>query len=190
MAVLAKNKLVIHIPKTAGESLAKWLIDHCDGKEVGWKHSTINDINVSQYTSSFAVVRHPFNRLTSWYSHLVRELNTKGSKRNRETRKIIVACEKEDGVNSYIQYCLNDTFPHYLIWKPQVFFINQDTEIFKFESLQDDFNIIQHTFNCFEELPFKNFTKSNQYSLSSQSKDILRNIYKDDFINFNYNEDC
>jgi len=189
MAIIAKNRLFIHIPKTAGKSLTTWLINYCNGKEVGWKHSTINDINTSQFTNSFAVVRHPVNRLISWYSHLVRELNTKGSKRNRETRKIISICEAENGVNSYIQYCLNDTFPHYLIWKPQVSFINQDTTIFRFESLQKDFKVIQQMFNCFEELPHNNFSKNNQYDLSSQSKDILRTIYKDDFVNFNYNED-
>lgn len=160
MAVIAQNKLFIHIPKTAGESLTAWLKDSCNGKEIGWKHSTINDINISQYTRSFTIVRHPFDRLCSWYSHLVRELNTKGSKRNRETREIISICERENKINSYIQYCLKDTTPHYLIWKPQVSFINQDTTIFKFESLQEDFKIIQQMFSCFEDLSHNNFLKA------------------------------
>lgn len=191
MAILIKDKklLFVHIPKTGGESISNWLKNYFDAKDVGWKHSDINDINISYYTHSFAVVRHPYDRLTSWYNHLVRELNIKGSKRNRETRQLIKLCEEEDGINSYIEYCLNDTSPHYLIWKPQHLFVNSSTEIFKFETLDNDFQTLQNKLNCFEDLPYDNVSSSSTSILSTKNKKLLRKIYQKDFLKFKYEEE-
>ena len=191
MAIFLKSKetVFIHIPKTAGESLSNWLTNFANGQQIGWKHCSINDLTITEYKHSFTIVRHPFDRFTSWYSHLVRELKTKGSKRNRETRKIIAMCEKEEGINSYIDYCLNDYSPHYLIWKPQISFINSNTEIFRYENLNTDFKKIQKSVECFEDLPTVNKSNRINSSLSNKSKEVLRKIYKEDFINFNYRED-
>jgi len=183
-----KNLLFIHIPKTGGESITSWLKTNFNGKEVGWKHSTIDDINFSCYTYSFAVVRHPYDRIISWYKHLVRELHTKGSKRNLETRKIVKLCEAQDGINSYVDYCLNDSSPHYLIWKPQSFFINKNTEILRFENLIENFKFIQIKLDCFKKLVHVNASNNVDISLSNTSKKILKKVYEKDFIEFNYSD--
>ena len=61
----------IHIPKTGGTSVFTWIEENFDYVQNGSKHSTINQYKKSfaQPKNYFSIVRHPVDRILSWYHY-------------------------------------------------------------------------------------------------------------------------
>ena len=61
--------LFIHIPKTGGTSVTKWLRNNTVGskKDIG-KHSKMNEHDIGDGVFVYTMVRHPYNRVISGYN--------------------------------------------------------------------------------------------------------------------------
>tara|TARA_B100001057_G_C22862141_1_gene954963 strand:+ start:3339 stop:3935 length:597 start_codon:yes stop_codon:yes gene_type:complete len=177
--VIETGILFIHIPKTAGVSISKQLYDGLIGHKGYYYYK--KKFSYQQYTDlyKFSVVRHPFSRFISSYNYLK---NGGLTPYDREFSKKI---NNYDNVDSFLQQN-HKTLKRNLHFKSQHTFIfrrskKQVNDIFKIEELNDFelfFNLklnvkISYKLNC---SPNKNET-----TISQESKDILRDIYKNDF---------
>ena len=191
MAVIIDDKplFFIHIPKTAGTSVSFWLYEnfkayrwnkHCMGKEI--------PKNLIENKKSFTVVRHPYNRIHSWYYYHLKKLQRTKNK-GRLTADNPWIHYKDIGFASWVENffierkngCIDKTQESYLL---------EDTIVLKQESLDTDFKIIQEEFQCFKSLPRRNVTESKPNMVqdySKKAKKIIQDIYHNDFITFKYN---
>lgn len=72
MAVSTRSPrtLFIHIPKTGGTSVTKWLMNNVVGyNRVIGKHSKMNEHQISDDTFVYTMIRHPYNRVISGYNY-------------------------------------------------------------------------------------------------------------------------
>ena len=210
MPIIDKHKLIfIHIPKTAGTSIEKVLIDYklnINGDLKKWygnvnkyelDHSTIHYLinNCKYYNQKyikFCVVRNPYERLVSEYNYCKRYKSR--FIKNINTFEDFVF-ELRDRFNIVLD---NEEKNHYLIshYLPQYKFTHIKNEckidvILRFENLNKDWNKICKIINKDIKL-----IKSNKYSslkkynyldyYNSELKKIVYELYKDDFILFNY----
>lgn len=192
--------IFVHIPKTAGTSI-EYLLGFKERDinilRTGWENSVKigGCIYVPQHLTSrhlmdhptsqnywdeyytFSVVRNPYDRILSeYYGHVLRDNKKKFS--NNEFKKW------------FLDKVIKQESCHYI---PQSNFIIEDGEVlvedvFKFESLQSEINILKKKLNIKEELPHKNKSNNNNkiIILNKENKNIIYDLYREDFINFNY----
>lgn len=173
----------IHIPKTGGTSISS-VLSEIDGTERITMHDSIRAFeNVDGYFI-FTFVRNPFTRLQSAYQHGIR----KG--------------EYTTSFSDFIKLDLSSN-----IWMmPQYYFINSGANekrtvsfIGKYENLNNDISYVFNKLNIDSRLPHLNNNpiyerhpnlKQHDYYKSFYSenwmKDWVRERYKDDFKQFNY----
>lgn len=183
MTVRIKNDTFIHIPKTAGVSISRWLIEYAGGEYIGYKNPMIKKhmeykdiIKEKGYHPEFmfAVVRNPWDRLVSGYHYYKK----KGSPNfTWRTFDEFVTC-KELGK----------------LGRNQVHYIqNREGEIavdlvIRFENLQEDFKHIQNRYHCYEPLTKNNVTSHRDYReyYTPETKDIVSRLFEADIHRFGY----
>jgi hypothetical protein len=209
MPIINDHKLIfIHIPKTAGTSIEHVLNFNGDinGDKKNWygniddyelDHSTIDYLikNCKYYNNTylkFCVVRNPYERLVSEYHYC----------KNYDSRFI----KKTDNFKEFIYY-LRDNFDfvlsneeknHFLIshYLPQYKFthINNKCEmdmILRFENLEEDWNKLCKKINKnIQLIKVDTYSSKKKYNYLDyydiELKNIVYELYKDDFIIFNY----
>jgi len=182
----------IHIPKTGGSSVRKFLLDNDiphkfgkfieqdDGTTIYFKKHKPAYWWINKFpneTNFFTVVRNPYYRLISYYRYLIKE-------------KYLDFIEWEKFVTNKI-----NVEGHY-VWNLQIEWIydislqNQIVDhILKFENLE---NNVCSFFNVNKSFPKINITNNNldyqsMYLSDPKIVDIIYNHFKDDFIKLNYN---
>lgn len=174
----------IHIPKTGGTSIKKWLCDfpetiryqtyHPKGSDLIQKHPDISYM--------FTVVRNPWARLVSQYKFLLKH-------KDRIGPKIGVDISVVD-FNTFIEKFLHTkTDLWFTLATPQVEWLDCKVDlILKQETLNDDFKVIQKMLNKYDMLPLTNATGNVDYRdyYSEEQKDFVGNIFLKDVETFNY----
>lgn len=163
------NAIFIHIPKTAGTSITRWLIKHNKGKKNGVKHSDMSQHKLND-KFVFTCVRNPYDWVYSGWSYMKR-FSGKGL--------------------SLEQYIMDDYMLKMVNAAPQYQYIDVDRIdlILKYETLNKDFKKIQKKFNCDKKLGRLNKSdrrKDWSVMIKDDMKEKIYQTYKTDFEIFNY----
>jgi hypothetical protein len=145
MILCKKYKVIFyHIPKNAGSSIRKALLDNFEGEKIQ-VHIPVSQsrgyLNIDDYIK-FAVVRNPYSRMVSWY-HNLRHVYDVGEHRKAKT---IARPERFDRFVKFQKniYKGRET-KRFQLWDTQKSFIFdrgkvQTDYIIKYENLQNDFD--------------------------------------------------
>jgi len=193
-----KTILFIHIPKCAGTTIerafedAGWDIEflveparkgHRDWSPCNPQHWHYNDLlkNIhSKYDIDyeFTVVRNPFQRLLS-------ELHWRGTATSDLTQAMNTM-----GLR-YLEYYVNNNYAMDNHIRPQQQFIGPTTNVFRFEQIQNVFDMLDRDFGVNQ---FANHYKTNAYkpetieNLSADFKKLYKEIYFGDHDLLKYNK--
>ncbi len=161
-----------HIPKTGGTSVKKAL-------NVRTTHKVFDRKNSNCF--SFAFVRNPYQRFLSAYFFLIN--GGLGSKQTIEKEKYIGNSDIDEFIKTKL---INSLEQEHLT--PQHHFIPDGVDYLgKVETMQEDFNKICEIIGIEPiELPHENTTPKYDFQLTEEQKDVIYEIYKEDFIRFGY----
>lgn len=192
-----KNITFVHIPKTGGKSIRKFLENNHDfvrktihGKEeleklspAEWnkaKHPTFEQTKeiygLDDLGYTFTCVRNPYDRVISGYFHMTH-------------MKIIPSCTFARFIKDKIHY---DGF-----MQPMAKYFEDDKidYLIRYESLDTGFEYIKRELKLEGDLPNigKSFNANNVYSnIYKDNPEFIKmvyNAYKEDFVTFGYNRD-
>jgi hypothetical protein len=168
----------IHVPKTGGISIITWLRNSFkifqlhSVKKYALHPST--DMFNSLLPETFAVVRNPWDRIVSlwafWTEANKSDITFDTFVRNLGSYKF-----------SEREWFTFDT--------PQKAWIpNGVTHLLKFETLEEDFKVIQVRLGCNESLPKLNTSNHNDYRTyyTQETIQIIADVFKDDIETFGY----
>ena len=193
----SKKCIFIHIPKTAGTSIEQFIRNK--GKNylelIGVQynrslhHLTAHEIKkMYPYQFNiyykFAIIRNPYDRLLSeYYWTPVKGLGYKSGKTKADFLYNVI------NIVSKSKYSDNIYFDHFI---PQHMFVYEGKnllvdQLFKFESLDLASTVIQKNLDIHEPFPVLNKTdSSNRIYWTQRQKEKIYELYKKDFIMFNY----
>ena len=169
----SKNKIIfVHIPKTGGTSIAKMIWGKSLTLKEG-KHYTIRDYYERYDTDGyyrFSFVRNPYARAQSYYKYLIQHKNPSR-----------INCSFRDWVFNMHGEPMD-------LFLPQIHFVDDSVEIFKFENFTKSLNALNKKIklmrsNVHNENKTTDAIKCN---LTDGIKEKLYQIYKEDFKRFNY----
>lgn len=177
--VIETGILFIHIPKTGGVSISKQLYDGLIGHK-GY-HYYKKRFSRKQYIDlyKFSIVRHPYSRFISSYSFL------QNGGLTTYDRKIAKFINNYENIDSFLKQNYM-TLKRILHFKSQHKFIfrnsnKQVNDIFKIEELNDFKSFFSLKLNIDTSFKLNSTPNKNELKLSQESKDILRDIYNEDF---------
>jgi len=168
----------IHIPKTGGTSIRKFLLDNNiqfyygqEPKQVG-RHRYAS-VWKDEESYKFTVVRNPYARTVSYYNYTI----------NKDWKPTFENFVKNKLINKSLKV------PN--VWIPQVSWLYENNtclvdKIFKLEdNLEDNLNSF---LNIKGNLPKENVSTYNSYEsyYTQELKDLVANYYKDDFKKLGY----
>ena len=163
----------IHIPKTAGSSITRYL-NHLklqNGVDLN-NHIFSSEIE-NPAPITFTVVRNPWDRVVSMYMFI------------KQYTSQLQKCEFSDFV-----LCEVKTIGFgRLLSTPQVRWIEPGvTHILRFENLEEDFKIIQDIFQCYKPLCKENKTEHDHYRTyyNDETRQAVAEIFKEDIEAFGY----
>jgi hypothetical protein len=202
----------IHIPKTAGTSIVKWMQDNCNGQLLLSPHAGINQLKernvvLPKDTQFFTVVRNPFARQLSHYRYHLEMF--KHTVRENEEKKII------DPRAIRILGELAKGFEHWFLseqefvrpeprwwnykWTNQCEWIDvanthvidvANTHVMKFANLQNDIQWLFDKTQCYAQLPMENVSGSYKEDYRDHYSQRLRKIveerHQQDLVLFDY----
>jgi len=174
--------IFVHVPKTAGKSIATALGFSPENSDIGNIHKTLkqyrdeNTFAVFMDYIKFTFVRNPFDRLVSLYFYF--RQNSRHKLNPDTTFHDFLTCRMN-------QYAI----------KPQMDFISFEPAeigscdfIGRYENLEDDWKVIAKTLGVANELPKVNTTKHDDYRkyYTHELKQWVYNNHLIDFETFNY----
>ena len=185
-----KKFLFIHVPKTAGTNIRKWLLSETTDKEDHWwwdKSGTdrahLHEGNIKKYIDIdkikefyyiFGFVRNPYHRIFSAYN----EVKWHGPCKNHSFEEIL----KEFLAKNK----LHKLSVHFL---PQTKFLKYANTVYKYELLYESVSHIHTHLNLNPlKLDFGKKTHSYTYfeNYSQSMIDIINNVYAEDFETYGY----
>jgi len=182
------NSIFVHIPKTGGTSIQRWLLDNINAHVTkGSKHHSLDllEQRYGKFNFSFAVVRNPWDWCVSWYFF----------RRDRALRRIKNPKNKGKFNTEYNQKILKDFekgFEYFIKTtnlKPQSYRVQGVDYVIKLENIYKDIIPIKERFSIEAELPYLNkSTREKDYKnyYTSTSKNIVAEKFNDDIIKFGY----
>ncbi len=192
------NCIFIHIPKAAGTSIERVVFE-----SDGWLSGHVSANDYVRYDRakfegyfSFAFVRNPFDRMVSAFHYLkAGGGNEKDSKWARDNlsdyesfEEFILALRDEDTRERILKWV------HFV---PQYKFVCDESKnvlvnfIGRVENIERDFLFIKKQLGFERDLIHTNTSRHNDFShyYNSESYSIVAEIYRDDFILFDYDLD-
>lgn len=182
------NSIFVHIPKTGGSSIQKWLLDNTDSYVTkGSKHYSLNGLEAKygKFDFSFAVVRNPWDWCVSWYFF----------KRDRALRRIDNPKNKGKFSLEYNQKVLDDFekgFDYFIentTLKSQSSRILGVSSILRLENIKEDTKPIAKKFNISSNIPYINISnRDRDYKkyFNKKTQKIVENKFIDDIDMFDY----
>lgn len=189
-SIFDKKKFIfIHIPKTAGKSIAKVL---GTGGAVHLKYRDYESIigeNIQHYYC-FSVVRDPYARLRSAYAYMA--LGGNQSKEDRLFRDQYIL--GNPGLNYFIQHHLSLPEVQHMGFRPQVEYLTNrkgelaQIDLLHFESIAAEFPRVAARLHVCTQLPKVNSTARHDLDLAidAQSLAIVNTFYAADFSALGY----
>lgn len=187
-----QKAIFIHIPKCAGMSVSEALFDEQVGHHFLWEFQARDEKKFKDYFK-FSFVRNPWDRLLSAFIFLqkggINPLDQKWAKTYLE------------GIDDFEAFVLALREPAYsndvmrsLHFYPQRKFLENwkgELEIDflgRFESIEQDFEVIKEKLNSSIQLPIKNISKHKSYTAYYTPKmiAIVHDLYKEDIETFDY----
>ena len=194
----------IHIPKTGGNSITKWMGDNFHTKITKRKqHATVQDVKagnhslgpVSDLGWKFCVVRNPWDYMVSWYAFqkMLAQNRIEFVKQNPHLEN-----SKKDKFNLELQQKRIDRLNlGFDVWIKNTQWVTQHTwakdcdYIIKFENLSEEFKLVQEKLNCDVPLGHLNKTvgrpKVYKDYYTQETIDIVAEKYAIDIKTYNYN---
>ena len=188
-----KHKFIfVHIPKTGGTSIEKYILGNASvAKKQNNKHNTVTEYmnktgKLFDKYFSFSFVRNPYDFLVSYYKFRMKMINGEFGRTERFMRKKYFK-------SNFKHWIMNNFYND-----PRVIthldFLSYDSKlkvdfIGKFENLQEDFNIICDKIGIpQQELPHINKTKHEHYTeyYDEETKQIVAEKYAKDSEYFGY----
>ncbi len=194
-----KKFIYIHINKCGGTSLTDVLKEHAvdfEGKKIGYKkHSTMQQVydvigsDLADSYYKFTVIRNPLDRISSFYRHITRSNSRVYKKMNG---KFDITNFDKFINNLPDLYKSRSDYGISLISMTEWLMVNgkiKIDKIIKLEDLNSEYKNLSNNFGL-----ESNLKKLNQDPIqikhaslyTSEMKNIVKSIYKDDFKNFNY----
>lgn len=172
--------LFIHIPKTAGSSVEKWLQDsghYCHKVHhtlpMSHQHAT-KDIysKWGHFDYKFAIVRDPLTRFISALAYRSVLPNEQADVTARDALHRHLAGELDAGWGNHLT--------------PQVNFVDDETEVFKFE--EDFYRKIRRKLKIYVPFPYSNKSPTGLTAahLSEETKQKIKEVYAEDYERFGY----
>jgi hypothetical protein len=184
----SKELAFIHIPKTGGTSILKWLEVNFSCEKMGGKHIGITVLREKYFNAKvyFTCVRNPYSRMLSWFHYQAKMSQYRVNKNKPRSHDVEFLEVYKNGFNHWLQqedlsYLMTRPFVN-----PQVDFYDSDVLfVLKTETLNKDFVQVQEYLNCFKDLEHLNTSKSNDLDYRSvydeKSKKIVYKMYEKDF---------
>lgn len=183
--------IFVHIPKAAGISVALTLFGNYAGshRTLKWYQNNYSRFTFWRYYK-FTFVRNPYDRLYSAYTFLKQGGINKEDQQFSE--EVII---KYPNFEQFVMEYLNEeTIYSYIHLCPQVSFLTNKNNklnvdfIGRFENIDEDFKKVAQKLHTDKTLPHLNKTKTKKekQALSTQVKEKIQQLYKDDFIQLGY----
>jgi chondroitin 4-sulfotransferase 11 len=176
--------IFIHIPKTAGKSIAHRLHNRGAVHLTYAEYERILGERIQDYFV-FAVVREPLDRLTSTYAYL-----RQGGNRSREDVRFAEKYVRDRSLQAFIDECLtNPAVSRSPFLLPQHEFLRRsdgelaEIALLRFERLERDFAAIAHRLGVGQNLPVINKSDRSRID-ASLSPETLRTValhYREDY---------
>lgn len=176
--------MFIHIPKTGGSALHTELHKQNEIALSIPGHLSVKNIHISKEIDVFSIVRNPYERMKSIYRHYYEKKLLNADKKT--FKEFVVGV-----MNSFKSNNIMNDLPHV---KSQSFWVCDWSgnvvvdDIIKYESYDTD--VIKYLNEKNIDITFipkqRVGNKSIKAELTDEVKEIIYEIYKSDFINFNY----
>lgn len=189
MIISHQNKFIyVHIPKTAGKSITSFLSNK-PVERTPIHSKLIPDVNFLQNYTRITSVRHPLDRLVSWFFWTQKQMFF-GPVSIRTELNTISNISFQEFVKERIAEGLSS---HFYTIHPQTTWFDLDHpyhHIIRFENLHNDVQEIAEIFginNSFEHINKNNIDRDHFMTYYDQEMlDIAYEFYKEDFISLNY----
>ena len=190
--ILNNNLYFIHIPKNAGTYFCKYFLEN-KNKEPG--HSKIIDYPSNLHNRTVAIVRNPYDRMVSIYTYS--KIGNKGHYYKPNIKHEHYSFSKNNNFDKFVTSLYKKNIKHdiHSVKQSDYIIINNKCPckyVLRLENLERDLK---------DKLGFKNIKniknkKENQsntinwkkYYTNDTTKKMVYEMYKDDFINFNYSK--
>lgn len=173
-AFISDKIAFIHIPKTAGSSISKYLeyLNLQNGVDLN-NHIFSSEIE-NPVPITFTVVRNPWDRVVSMY--------------------VFIQCYMPKLISeNFNDFVLNkiktNKFGKHALSTPQIRWIEPGvTHVLRFENLEEDFKIIQDICQCYEPLSMINKTEHDHYRTyyNDETRQAVAEMFKEDIEAFGY----
>jgi chondroitin 4-sulfotransferase 11 len=155
------NVIFVHIPKTAGTSIGRWMIENKKHSEhVEWyKHPKLSDIEKDETDNFvFSVVRNPWDRMVSSYHWLRKIQSPIPDLPSVEIQTILDDMNKKLDWSTFEKWL--DVGAEFALWdfwfrpvEPQTSWLDGKVDlILKYENLNNEFRQIQNYFDSPDSL--------------------------------------
>lgn len=171
---------LIHIPKTAGSAISRWMIRNASGKWVaknthGSKHATkqrAQSLLKHDLGTTIVCIRNPWDRFVSAYFYYKQR-----AKKPNFIEKL-----------TFEQFIHNER--HGCVDRPCNYYFDNVDILLRYENLSEDFRKVQHHFNNYSNLSSVNKSKHDRdyrkYYTSPELVDIVAKKHSADIERFGY----
>jgi Sulfotransferase family len=177
------NLTFVHIPKSAGSSIVRWLTTNFPNHMIEPNHPSLATIKEFwAVKDTFAVVRNPWARIVSGYFYLKQY----GFYWNDNKVKTVDDFPSWDQFIENFDYTIhgwNNLTTNQIEWIP-----TGVDYLLKAESLDKDFVVIQDLLKCYEPVPYINTSTHNDYRtyFNSSQRDKIAKIFARDIDTYKY----
>lgn len=203
--------LLIHIPKTGGSSILRWIQVHGIPHLRLSNHATYREVvkrsELPSETSVVTVVRNPFSRLVSIFEFVNSRATLRSHKRQtgeRVQKRFQVAADNEimeyyqRGFRNWVSDLYQGKTTPYdhgldrVRWNwttPQTFWTDEPDVAMRTESLDSDFQVLSRLLGVYEPLVKENtgeYRNRRTHYYDQNTLDMVHNIFLSDFLTWGY----
>jgi len=191
------NITFVHIPKTAGSSVGRWLKDHqgISSYSESYHHPKLEELT-NDPKFSFTIVRNPWDRTVSFY-HWLKNIeipNPNSSYTSSEAQTLLNNLNNISAWPSFEDWIENiESFKMFTGWwftpaTPQTEWTNGVTSILRYENLDEDFKQIQTLFDTSDSLPKLLITDHKHYRdyYNDNTRNIIARLFEKDIDTWKY----